>query len=179
MTATVFAVHSAAEHRFSKATVHEVRLIEGLGVSGDAHCGATVQHRSRVARDPSQPNLRQVHLIAQELLQELAQVGLPVLPGELGENITTAGIDLLSLSAGTQLQAGDAVVEITGLRNPCHQIESFRPGLLRQVLGTAADGSVVRKAGVMGVVLRSGTVRAGDSLRVVHAPQPPVALRPV
>lgn len=179
MTASVIAVHSAADHRFSKATVTEVQLIEGHGVAGDAHCGVTVKHRSRVARDPSQPNLRQVHLIAQELLQELSEAGLHVLPGELGENITTVGIDLLSLSAGTHLQAGDALVEITGLRNPCHQIESFRPGLLWQVLGTAADGSLVRKAGVMGVVLRSGSVKAGDALRILHAPQPPVALKPV
>ena len=179
MTASVVAVHCTAEHRFSKDTVNEVRLIAGHGVAGDAHGGVTVQHRSRVARDPSQPNLRQVHLIAQELLQELAQDGLPVQPGELGETITTAGIDLLSLSAGTHLQAGGAVIEITGLRNPCHQIESFRPGLLRRVLGTAADGSIVRKAGVMGVVLRSGAVRAGDPVRVLQAPQPPVALVPV
>lgn len=155
------------EHRFSKAVVDEVVLVEGLGVEGDAHAGTTVQHRSRVARDPSQPNLRQVHLIQGELLDELAAAGHDVPPGGLGENVLTRGVDLLGLPTGTLLHLGaDAVVEVTGLRNPCAQIEGFDEGLLRLVVGCDDDGGVVRRAGVMAVVRHGGAVRAGDALRV-------------
>ncbi len=117
----------------SRSGVPEIRLVEGQGVEGDAHAGETVRHRSRVAVDPTRPNLRQVHLIQRELFEELAAQGLSVAAGEMGENITTAGLDLLALPEGTRLRIGpQAEVVVTGLRNPCGQIEAFRPGLLRQ-----------------------------------------------
>ena len=173
MTARVEAVHTSAEHGFSKRTAAAIALAAGLGVVGDAHAGATVKHRSRVQRDPTAPNLRQVHLIHAELLAELAAAGFSIAPGALGENVTTAGVDLLALPTGTRLQlGGEAVVEVTGLRNPCAQIERFRPGLLAQVAVRAADGTVVRKTGVMAVVARGGVVRAGDPI-AVHLPAPP------
>ncbi|WIE56078.1 MOSC domain-containing protein [Curtobacterium sp. MCBD17_003] len=163
----VVAVSRDSAHRFSKPVVEEVVLVEGLGVEGDAHAGVTVQHRSRVARDPSQPNLRQVHLIHAELFDEVAEAGHHVEPGQMGENITTRGIDLLGLPADALLLLGsDARVRITGLRNLCQQINEFEPGLLRAVLGRAEDGSVERKGGVMGVVVSGGVVRPGDPIRV-------------
>ena len=165
--AEVVAVSKDGDHRFSKSVVDEVVLVEGWGVDGDAHAGTTVQHRSRVARDPSQPNLRQVHLIHSELFAEVAEAGFRVQPGQLGENVTTLGIDLLSLPTGALLHLGDdACVRVTGLRNPCQQINGFEPGLLREVLGHAEDGSVERKGGVMAVVVTGGTVRGGDRIRV-------------
>lgn len=176
-SARVVGVSRDGKHRFSKAPEGAIRLVTGLGVEGDAHFGATVQHLSRVRRDPTQPNLRQVHLIHRELFDEVtAEVG----PGQLGENITTEGIDLLGLPRGTRLSMGDgAVIELTGLRNPCVQIDRFRPGLLKQVVGTDDDGSVVRKAGVMAVVVTGGVVRPGDRIEVV-LPEPPLeALAPV
>lgn len=180
MPAQVVAVHSKGTHAFSKDAMPRIALVAGHGVEGDAHAGATVKHRSRVARDPSRPNLRQVHLIHSELLDELQQRGLAVRPGQMGENITTRGLPILALSAGTLVRAGpDAVIRITGLRNPCSQIEAFMPGLLAAVLDRAADGSLVRKAGVMGVVLESGVVRAGDPLTVLSAPSIHVPLQPV
>jgi MOSC domain-containing protein YiiM len=170
------AVARSAEHRFSKDTESVIRLLEGLGVEGDAHSGATVQHRSHVRRTPTAPNLRQVHLIASELFAEVALDGHRVLPGQLGENVTTHGVDLLSLPVGTVLRlGGTAEVLVTGLRNPCFQIDDFQNGLLARVLGRDEDGSVVRRAGVMGVVRRGGDVRPGDPVTVVlptgrHAP---------
>ena len=144
-----------------------IRLIEGIGVEGDAHSGRTVKHRSRVARDPAQPNLRQVHLIHFELFDELSKHGHHVNPGELGENITTTGIDLLSLPRGTRLHLGaSAVVEITGLRNPCVQIERFQSGLLAAVLPLGPDGEVLRKTGVMSIVISDGYVMPGDPITV-------------
>lgn len=176
----VVAVSLSGTHRFSKQPTEVVRLVEGHGVEGDAHAGATVQHLSRVRRDPSQPNLRQVHLIAGELLDELAGLGHPVEPGLLGENVTTRGVDLLRLPTGSVLRLGsDAEVEVTGLRNPCAQIDRFSPGLLAEVLGRDAAGEVVRRAGVMGVVRRSGDVRVGDPLTVVLPAEPHAALAPV
>ncbi|QWZ06444.1 MOSC domain-containing protein [Nocardioides panacis] len=164
----VVAVAASAGHRFSKQTRPVIRLVEGLGVEGDAHLGETVQHRSRVRRDPSQPNLRQVHLIHAELFEEVHGDGPRVLPGDLGENVTTCGVDLLALSAGTLLLLGDtAEVVVTGLRNPCVQIDRFQPGLLARVVGRDAQGRVVRKAGVMAVVRRGGEVRPGDPVTVV------------
>lgn len=158
----------------------EITLIAGLGVDGDAHAGVTVQHRSRVARDPTQPNLRQVHLIHAELFEEMAMAGYEVEAGELGENITTRGIDLLSLPTGTLLGLGDgAIVEVTGLRNPCQHINGFEPGLLRQVLGRTDDGVVERKGGIMAIVVTGGVVRAGDDLRVQFPPGEPIPLAPV
>jgi len=165
--AGVVAVSRDGEHRFSKSVVDEVTLVAGWGIEGDAHAGTTVQHRSRVARDPSQPNLRQVHLIHAELFDEVADAGYTVEPGQMGENVTTRGVDLLGLPTGTLLHLGDeACVRVTGLRNPCQQINDFEPGLLREVLGRAEDGSVERKGGVMSVVVTGGTVRPGDRIRV-------------
>ncbi|WP_144765840.1 MOSC domain-containing protein [Curtobacterium sp. 9128] len=164
---SVVSVSRDDDHRFSKPVVDEITLIAGWGVEGDAHAGTTVQHRSRVARDPSQPNLRQVHLIHAELFDEVAAAGFAVAPGQMGENVTTRGIDLLGLPTGTLLHLGaDACVRVTGLRNPCQQINGFEPGLLRAVLGRAEDGSVERKGGVMAVVVTGGVVRAGDDVRV-------------
>ncbi|MEU0300726.1 MOSC domain-containing protein [Streptomyces sp. NPDC006175] len=165
MNGTVTAVSSNGEYSFTKPNRPGVTLLAGLGVEGDVHAGVTVKHRSRVAQDPTQPNLRQVHLIHEELFAELRDAGFEVGPGDLGENITTSGIDLLSLPVGTLLHlGGEAVVEVTGLRNPCLQIDNFQDGLLKQVVGRADDGTVVRKAGIMGVVTTGGVVRPGDAV---------------
>lgn len=172
MTPTVVAVHSSTSHSFSKPTRESITLLEGLGVAGDAHCGATVQHRSRVAADPSQPNVRQVHLMHAELFDALREKGHAVDPGDLGENITTRGVDLLALPVGARLRFGDAVVTITGLRNPCQQINDFQSGLLKQVVGTDGEGNVVRLAGVMGIVSRGGKVAAGDAIGIELPPTP-------
>jgi MOSC domain-containing protein YiiM len=180
LTGRVVAVCTSAVHEFSKQARPAIRLLEGLGVEGDAHAGTTVQHRSRVRRNPSEPNLRQVHLVHTELFDEVARNGHQVRPGDLGENVTTTGVDLLGLPVGTVLHLGDtAEVEVTGLRNPCHQIDDFQPGLLRQVLGRAADGTVVRRSGVMAVVRRGGEVRPGDEVRVVLPSEPHQPLAPV
>jgi MOSC domain-containing protein YiiM len=171
--ARVVAVCRDDEHRFSKIPVDEIVLLPGLGVQGDAHLGLTVQHRSRVAADPTQPNLRQVHLIHAELFTEVAEHGFEVDAGQLGENVTTRGLDLLALPRGTLLHLGDeAVVELTGLRNPCRQINTFQSGLLKQVLTKNSAGELVRKSGVMSVVAAGGTVRPGD-LVVVELPRAP------
>lgn len=152
---------------FSKPPVDHVVLLEGLGVEGDAHAGVTVQHLSRVRQDPTQPNLRQVHLIHRELFDELAAAGHRVAPGEMGENVTTEGIDLLGLPEDTVLHLGPtARVRVTGLRNPCHQLNGLSDGLMKELVFTAADGQVVRKAGIMGVVERGGVVRPGDVVGV-------------
>ncbi|MDF9807320.1 MOSC domain-containing protein YiiM [Streptomyces sp. HB372] len=162
---TVTTVSAGGGHTFSKANRDSVTLLAGLGVEGDAHAGVTVKHRSRVAQDPTRPNLRQVHLIHEELFTELSGAGFTVAPGELGENLTIRGIDLLALPTGTLLRIGDdAVVEVTGLRNPCLQIEAFQEGLLKQVVGRDATGAVVRKAGVMSVVRQGGVIRPGDTV---------------
>ncbi len=168
------------EHRFSKAVVPSVELVAGLGVAGDAHAGVTVQHRSRVAADPTRPDLRQVHLLDAALLDELAGLGLPVGPGELGENVLTAGLDLPALPRGTLLRLGtDAAVEVTGLRDPCAQSDAFRRGVLRVVVGRGPDRAVVRRAGVMGVVRRGGRVRLGDVVEVHLPGEPHLPLAPV
>jgi MOSC domain-containing protein YiiM len=180
MAGTVEAVHLSASHTLKKAGAPVLRLLAGLGVEGDAHMGTTVKHRSRVARDPSQPNLRQVHLIHAELHDALREQGFAVCAGEMGENITTRGLDLLSLPAGTRLQLGaEAVVEITGLRNPCAQLDSIQLGLMAAVLDRDAEGNLVRKAGVMGVVLTGGEVRPADPIRVSLPPEPHRPLEPV
>jgi MOSC domain-containing protein YiiM len=151
-----------------------------LGVEGDAHLGTTVKHRSRVARDPSQPNLRQVHLIHAELHDELRVTGFTVSAGQMGENITTRGVALLELPTGTQLHLGDtAVVEVTGLRNPCAQLDGIQQGLMAAVLGRDAHGNLIRKAGVMGIVVAGGEVRPGDPIRVELPPEPHRSLEPV
>lgn len=172
MNPTVVSVHVSAEHSFSKPPAGSIELLEGIGVRGDAHAGVTVKHRSRVARDPDQPNLRQVHLIHQELFTQLAEQGHEVAPGELGENITTAGVDLLGLPVGIRLRIGEAVVVVTGLRNPCQQIEAFQPGLLRRVLPRDAAGEVRRLTGVMGIVARGGIVRPLDPISLELPPPP-------
>lgn len=177
---TVTAVSRGPEHSFSKPNQERIRLLAGLGVEGDAHQGVTVQHLSRVARDPTQPNLRQLHLIHAELHDELRAAGFTVRPGEMGENVTTRGVDLLALPVGTRLHlGGEAVVEVTGLRNPCHQLDRFQPGLMSAVLGRDAEGKLVRKAGIMGVVLTGGEVRPGDRIRVELPPEPHHPLAPV
>ncbi|QFG68362.1 MOSC domain-containing protein [Ornithinimicrobium pratense] len=192
----VVAVSRDRLHRFSKVPVEQIQLVAGLGIVGDAHAGTLVQHRSRVRRDPNQPNLRQVHLIHAELFVQAREMGYELSPGDLGENITTSGVDLLALPTGTLLRIGDAVLRLTGLRNPCAQINEFRSGLLKVVLtredgipreepapstGSADAGSirVVRKAGVMAVVEHGGEVRPGHpvSIHLPDAPHQP--LRPV
>jgi MOSC domain-containing protein YiiM len=173
MSAVVTSVSCGADHSFSKPPRRSIRLLAGLGVEGDAHLGRTVKHRSRVARDPGQPNLRQVHLIHAELHDELRAGGFTVSAGDLGENVTTRGLDLLGLPTGARLRLGDAaVVEVAGLRNPCAQLDKFEEGLLAAVLDRDAEGNLVRKSGVMGVVLAAGEVRPGDAISV-ELPSPP------
>ncbi len=170
---TVVAVSRSETHSFAKANRDVVRLIAGFGVEGDAHGGSTVKHRSRVVRDAGKPNLRQVHLMHAELLDELAGLGFRVAPGDLGENLTTRGIPLLDLPTGSRLHLGDeAVIELTGLRNPCVQIDRFQSGLLAQVAKRNEAGDIVRRAGVMSVVVAGGPVHAGDPI-VVELPPPP------
>jgi MOSC domain-containing protein YiiM len=179
MGQVVAAVSRSATHTLSKPNRARIRLLAGLGVEGDAHLGETVKHRSRVARDPRQPNLRQVHLLHAELHDELRGAGFTVSAGQLGENVTTRGVDLLALPTGTRLHLGaTAVVEVTGLRNPCRQLDRIQAGLLAATLGRDERGELVRKAGVMGIVLAGGEVRPGDPIRVEPAPNGP-KLRPV
>ncbi len=169
----VKAVSCSGEHGFSKTNQNSIRLIPGLGVEGDAHAGVTIQHRSRVAKDPSQPNLRQVHLIHEELHNELNQNGFQIKPGQMGENITTAGIDLLGLPVGTQLHVGEtAVIKVTGLRNPCQQLDAFQEGLTAAVLDRDVAGNLLRKASVMGIVLIGGEVFPGDRIHIELPPNP-------
>ncbi|MEV0681421.1 MOSC domain-containing protein [Actinosynnema sp. NPDC050436] len=176
----VVAVSRSAEYTFTKPTRDGVRLVAGLGVDGDVHAGELVKHRSRVRRDPAQPNLRQVHLMHAELHEELNALGFDVAAGQLGENITTRGVDLLGLPTGSLLRLGaEAVVEVTGLRNPCPQIEAFREGLLKHVVGRDEHGAVVRRAGIMSVVLVGGEVRPGDPIRVELPAAPHTPLAPV
>jgi MOSC domain-containing protein YiiM len=177
----VVAVACDSEHRFAKPVRPAIALVPGLGVAGDAHAGATVQHLSRRRRTPDARNLRQVHLIHAELFAELAEAGFAVEPGRLGENVTTLGIDLLGLPRGTRLRLGKAaLVELTGLRNPCRQIDAnIGLGAMAATLETSADGALVRKAGVMAVVLEPGEVRAGDAVSVEFRPEVHEALAPV
>ena len=176
----VCAVARSNGHTFGKAVEDRIRLLAGLGVEGDAHHGRTVQHRSRVARDPTQPNLRQVHLIHAELHDELRAQGFEVAPGQMGENVTTRGIDLLGLPTGTLLRLGpSAVVELTGLRNPCVQLDRFQAGLMSAVLDRDGDGRLVRKSGVMAVVVTGGVVRPGDEIGVELPPAPHAPLEVV
>lgn len=180
MSARVESVSRAGEHRFSKQRAEVIELIAGHGVAGDAHAGVTVKHRSRVAKDPTQPNLRQVHLIPAELFDAILPLGHQVAAGELGENILTRGIDLLALPTDSELRIGDsAVIRVTGLRNPCAQIEAFQPGLLAQMVEKRADGTLVRKAGVMGTVIAGGQVWPGDAIAIVLPEGPHRPLGPV
>lgn len=180
MAGLVTAVSRSATHTLTKPNQESIRLLTGLGVEGDAHLGETVKHRSRVARDPSQPNLRQVHLIHAELHDELRIAGFTVVAGQMGENITTRGINLLGLPSGTLLRLGDqAVVEVTGLRNPCAQLERIQPGLMAATLDRDENGNLIRKAGIMGIVLAGGEVRPGDPIRVELPDEPHHHLEPV
>lgn len=180
MAATVVAVSSSPTHTMSKPTCQSIRLVTGLGVAGDAHLGVTVKHRSRVARDPTQPNLRQVHLIHAELHEELAAAGFALAPGRMGENVTTRGIDLLALPTGARLRLGPtAMVEVTGLRNPCAQLNGLQEGLMAATLARDADGGLVRKAGIMAVVVADGEVRPEDAIAIELPPPPHRPLAPV
>ncbi len=173
MTPSVVSVNTSATHSFSKPCTPSIELVAGIGVRGDAHAGPTVKHRSRVARNPTTPNLRQVHVVHRELFEELAAKGFTVGPGDIGENVVTAGVALLALPVGTRLHLGaTAVLELTGLRNPCTQLDDFQSGLMAAMLGRAPDGALVRKAGVMSVVLEGGVVGPGDAIRVA-LPAPP------
>ena len=176
----VEAVCRSAAHTLAKAAQPAIELLTGLGVEGDAHLGVTVKHRSRVARDPTQPNARQVHLIPAELHEQLSRSGFAVGAGQMGENVTTRGIDLLALPLGTRLRLGEsAVLEVTGLRNPCRQLDTIQPGLMAATLGRDDEGRLVRKAGVMSIVLAGGTVRPGDPITVELPPEPHRALERV
>ncbi|MDO9411426.1 MAG: MOSC domain-containing protein [Pseudolabrys sp.] len=176
-TGRVLAVCAARGHRFSKPPLLSIRLLPGLGVEGDAHCGATVKHPYLARKNPNAPNLRQVHLMHRELFDEVAAKGFTVKPGDLGENITTEGIDLLGLSEGTLLYLGDAaVIEVTGIRNPCVQIDRFQNGLLKAMLDKDANGKLMRKSGIMSIVKTGGDVRPGDIVRAVPPDGP---LRPL
>ena len=176
----VVAVASDGTHRFSKVVRQQIDLLAGVGVAGDAHAGATVRHRSRARRDATQPNLRQVHLVHAELFDELADAGHPIRAGDIGENVLTRGLPLLDLPVGTRLAlGGSAVVELTGLRNPCWQLDAFQAGLQRAVLDRAEDGALVRKTGVMAIAVTGGTVRAGDAITVTLPPHPHLPLAPV
>lgn len=176
---TVVSVSQDSTHRFSKLPTERIRVLEGIGVDGDAHAGRTVQHLSRIKRDPTTPNLRQVHLIHAELLDEVNALGHGVEPGSLGENVLTRGLDLLGLPRDTRLTIGDAVLRVTGLRNPCHQIDTARPGLLKLVVRRDADGTIVRRCGVMSVVERSGDITKGDEIVVELPSGVPEPLQPV
>jgi MOSC domain-containing protein YiiM len=173
MPAIVTAVSRSPTHTLTKPNAASIRLVAGLGVDGDAHQGATVKHRSRIERFGGTPNLRQVHLIHAELFDELRAAGFAVSAGQMGENVTTSGVDLLGLPTGARLRLGsEAVVEVTGLRNPCRQLERIQPGLMAATLDRDADGNLIRKAGIMAIVLQGGEVRDGDPIRV-ELPAPP------
>ena len=179
MNGTVMSVNRSPSHTMGKPNQEKLRLITGLGVEGDAHAGETVKHRIRVQRDPTQPNLRQVHLIHAELYDELREAGFDVSHGRMGENITTRGVDLLGLPTGTRLHLRDAVVEVTGLRNPCAQLDGIQPGLLQAVLDRDEAGNLVRKAGIMGIVVTGGEVAPDDEIRVELPQGPHRPLEPV
>jgi MOSC domain-containing protein YiiM len=173
MDPIVIAVSHSKTHTFSKNNQSAIRLIEGLGVEGDAHAGKTVKHRFLVKKDATKPNIRQVHLIHAELLDKLEEKGFTVHPGQLGENITTRGVDLLGLPTDTILKIGEeAVVKITALRNPCKQIDEFQKGLLKEVLYKDEEGNLVRATGVMGIILKGGTVQPGDNIVAELPPEP-------
>jgi len=177
---SVIAVSRSPKHSFSKPCVQEITLLAGLGVEGDAHAGATVRHRYLVKKNPHAPNLCQVHLLQTELFPELAAAGFTVTPGQLGENIATVGLDLLNLPLGTRLHLGPtAVVEVTGLRTPCVQINQFQPGLMKACMGKSPDGATLRKAGIMSIVLTTGPVRPGDPIHAELPTGPWIKLGPV
>jgi MOSC domain-containing protein YiiM len=180
ISGVVMAVNRSAKHTLIKMNRPSIQLRAGLGVEGDAHMGETVKHRSRVKLDPSAPNLRQVHLLHAELFDELGAQGFHLGAGVMGENITTQGVDLLALPKGTQLHLGDeAIIEVTGLRNPCAQLNRLQPGLMAAVRPHGPDGKPQRKAGIMGIVVHGGAVSPGDSIRVALPAEPHEQLAPV
>ena len=173
MIGHVIALHRSAVHNFSKQPETSLNLLQGLGIEGDAHMGATVKHRSRVAANPNQPNLRQVHLLHAEMIDEIRGKGFDIKSGDVGENITTHGIDLINLPRHTRLHIGSSVIlSVTGLRNPCAQLDNFQSGLTQAFLGKTADGKLIRKAGIMAIVLESGAIHQGDEIRL-ELPSPP------
>ncbi len=176
----VIAVSLCKEYNFSKVNQSEIKLVVGLGVEGDVHSGKTVKHRSRIKRDPTQPNYRQVHLIHQELFEELKQQGFNIAPGQIGENITTKDIDLLNLPKGTILHIGDeAKIEITGLRNPCNQLNNFQEGLTAACIGKDEHGKPAFKAGIMAIVLAGGSIKPGDAIVAEFPAEPHIKLERV
>ncbi|MBC3759883.1 MOSC domain-containing protein [Hyunsoonleella sp. SJ7] len=176
----VTSVSKSSTHTFSKYTCEKIYLLKGLGVDGDAHSGTKVKHRSRVSKDPNQPNLRQVHLIHSELFDELKEKGFDIKEGEIGENITTKGIELLRLPIDSVLSIGDeAKILVTGLRNPCKQLDSLKQGLMKAVLDRDDKGNLIRKAGIMGVVLEGGEVKTGDEITVKLPEEPHIKLERV
>ncbi len=180
MQGKVVSVSRSGTHSFLKIPEAEIRILAGLGVEGDAHAGRTVRHRYLVKKNPNAPNLQQVHLLGEELFGELRAVGIDVRASEMGENITTSGLDLLALPLGTRLHLGaEAIVELTGLRTPCFQMNKLRPGLMQACLGRKPGGRVHRKAGVMSLAVAGGLVRPGDSIRVELPAEPHIALGPV
>jgi MOSC domain-containing protein YiiM len=176
---TVIAVASDRKHNIAKPLRESITLIAGWGIEGDAHAGKTVQHRYDKRRNPEAPNLRQVHLMHAELFDEVAKLGITVLPGQMGENITTRGIDILNLPRGTRLKIDEAVIEITGLRNPCNYLNQIAPGLLKACLEKHDDGTNFPKSGVMGIILESGDIKAGDEIHIITPPEPHQRLKPV
>lgn len=179
-TGAVVAVHRSAKHTVAKTSEWSIRLVTGHGVEGDAHAGPTVKHRYQVRKDPTRPNLRQVHLFAEEVLDDLLARGFAVGPGRVGENVTTRGLELTALPLGTRLHLGpDAVVELTGLRTPCKLLDELEPGLMGALLDRDVDGGLVRRAGVMAVVVADGLVRPGDPVVVGLPVGDPTPLGPV
>ena len=178
--ASVYSVSKSEKHTFSKRSCDSITLLKDQGVEGDAHCGVTVKHRSRVKADPSQPNLRQVHLIHYELIEELKAKGFRVDSATMGENITTIGIDLLSLPRHTKLKIGhEAEIEVTGLRNPCSQLDQYQKGLLSAVLDKDDQGNLIRKAGIMSIVTHAGIIKTGDEIAITYPAKPYLPLERV
>ena len=175
----VIAVSSDPKHNIVKPVRDSIRLIAGWGIDGDAHAGKTVQHRYDKRKNPEAPNLRQVHLMHAELFDQVKALGLDVQPGQMGENITTRGIDLLHLPRRTQLKIGEAIIVVTGLRNPCKYLNQIAPGLMKACISKHEDGTVFPQAGVMGIVVTDGEVRAGDSIQILTPPEPHERLEPV
>ena len=167
----VAGVFVSGGHTFSKSERYSVTLLQGLGIEGDAHCGSTVQHLSDRKKNSTRSNLRQLHLIQSELIEELNATGFDVRPGDLGENITTGQIDLPALPQGTLLRIGDtAVVEITGLRTPCFKIERFRKGLRSAVTEHRHGGPATLKGALMAIVVAGGVVNRDDRIGVIIPP---------
>jgi MOSC domain-containing protein YiiM len=180
MLGIVTAVSRSPTHSLAKWNQNSITLVAGLGVEGDAHNGKTVKHLSRLLRFGNAPNLRQVHLIHSELHEELRSAGFGIVAGQMGENVTTRGVGLLGLPTGARLHLGGAaVIEVTGLRNPCGKLNKIQPGLMKATLDRDAAGNLIRKAGVMAIVLAGGTVKPGDDIELELPSGPHLPLQPV